>query len=59
VCVLLELPNWLTDFHKIWHESYTYGKHPQSRAFQFYTISSENTAEREIVIRKRHKCHLF
>jgi len=59
VCVLLELPNWLTDFHKLWHASYTDGKYPHCRAFQFYTISSGNMAEREHVIRKRHKRHLF
>lgn len=59
VCVLLELPNWLTDCHEIWRESYTDGKHPQRRAFQFYTIKSGNMAECELVIRKRHKRHLY
>lgn len=52
VCVLLKLPNWLTDFHKIWHESYMDGKQPQRRAYQLYTISIGNMAERELVIRK-------
>ena len=35
------------------------GKQPQRRAYQLYTISIGNMAERELVIRKWHKRHLF